>query len=125
MRRLPDRGETMRVGLVRIEAPDPGGPANRRRDPRTIVEVGATVISARGEQAPITIANISVHGCNITGDAPWLRLGQFVTIRLAEGQPMQGIVRWTRDGSAGLEFMRAVPQGHAEWHALIDSIANL
>ncbi len=98
---------------------------NRRRSPRGIVEVAAQVVSSRGERAGMTIANISVHGCSIAGNAPWLRLGGFVSVDLRGGQSMQGIVRWLRDGTAGLEFLRPVPAGHGDWHELINSIAEM
>ena len=98
---------------------------NRRKAARTMVQVGATVSSSHGQSAAMTIANISVHGCNITGEPAWLRLGGFVTVSLPKGEPMQAIVRWVRDGSAGLEFLRPVPPGHTEWHELISSIAEM
>ena len=98
---------------------------NRRRARRLLVEMPASVRSSRGDEAEMTIANISVHGCNITGPAPWLRLGGFVTVSLDSGEEMTGIVRWVRGDSAGLEFMRSVPAGHAGWHELIDSIAEI
>lgn len=98
---------------------------NRRKTPRKMVHLDARVTSSHGQSAAVTIANVSVHGCNIAGDAAWLRLGGFVSLGLASGAPMQAIVRWVRDGSAGLEFLRPVPPGHAEWHELISSIAEM
>lgn len=115
----------MASNLAEIGGPDAAMPANRRRSPRAIVEVEATVISSRGESANMTIANVSIHGCNINGAADWLRLGGFVAVQLNEGEPMNAIVRWVRAESAGLEFLRSVPAGHAVWHQLIDLIADM
>lgn len=116
----------MATMLARLEALGEAILPNRRKAPRTMVQVGAKVTSSHGQSTAMTIANISVHGCNIAGDAAWLRLGSFVTVSLnAGGEAMQAIVRWVRDGSAGLEFLRPVPPGHAEWHELISSIAEM
>ena len=73
----------------------------------------------------MTINNVSPHGCNIKGDADWLRMGSFVGVSLGAGQPLQAIVRWLRDGSAGLEFLRPVPADNAPWQELINSISNM
>lgn len=115
----------MATVLSRIDAPEADVHPNRRRAPRAMVKVEASVRSSRGEEARMTIANISVHGCNITGEAAWLRQGGFVTVELGDGEAMSAIVRWVRDASAGLEFARPVPAGHGAWHELIDSIADM
>jgi hypothetical protein len=107
------------------DMPDTALARNRRRNPRAIVEVSAQVRSSHGDETAMTIANISVHGCYISGTAPWLRLGGFVTVSLASGEAMTAIVRWVRGESAGLEFLREVPAGHGTWHDLIDSIADM
>lgn len=99
--------------------------SDRRRAPRAMVALEAEVRSSRGERASMTIANISVHGCNINGDADWLRLGSFVTVEHQAGEALSAIVRWVRGNSAGLEFLRPVPAGHAAWHNLIDLIADM
>ena len=99
--------------------------ANRRRAPRAIVDVEAMVISSRGESALMSIGNVSLHGCNIRGDAAWLRIGSFVGVGLGREKPLQAIVRWLRDSSAGLEFMRPIPADNAAWQDLISSIDEL
>lgn len=111
--------------LARIDAPGEAMLPDQRRAPRAIVAVEAEVRSSRGERASMTIANISVHGCNINGEADWLRLGLFVTVEHNAGEALSAIVRWVRGASAGLEFLRPVPAGHAAWHDLIDSIADM
>ncbi len=115
----------MATNLAKTGAPDDDLTANRRRAPRAIVEIEATVLSSRGDSAGMTIANVSIHGCNINGPADWLRLGSFVAVELNASEAMNAIVRWVRGESAGLEFLRPVPAGHASWHQLIDSIADM
>ena len=70
----------MATNLARIGEPDEAMLANRRRSPRAIVDVEATVVSSRGDSAEMTIANVSIHGCNIIGVTDWLRLGGFVAV---------------------------------------------
>lgn len=98
---------------------------SRRKVVRSVVQVEARVTSSRGDTATVTINNVSPHGCNIKCDAAWLRMGSFVGVGLGGDQPLQAIVRWLRDGSAGLEFMRPVPSGNKPWHELINSISNM
>jgi PilZ domain len=109
-----------RIGAI-SEAILPG----RRKSVRSEVQVGASVISSRGDSAAVTINNVSTHGCNIKGEATWLRIGSCVGVSLDGGPPLQAIVRWLRDGSAGLEFLRPVPAGNAAWHELINSVSNM
>ena len=97
----------------------------RRKTSRTPVNVAAKVTSSRGDSASMTIGNVSTHGCNVRGEAGWLRMGGFVSVRLTDDQPLQAIVRWVRDGTAGLEFLRPVPVGHTEWHELINTISDM
>ena len=115
----------MATSLDKFAAPGEDLVANRRKAPRAIVRVQATVVSSRGDSAAMTIANVSIHGCNINGAADWLRLGSFVAVELGASEAMNAIVRWVRGGSAGLEFLRPLPAGHAGWHELIDSIAEM
>ena len=97
----------------------------RRKEVRTMVHAEASVASSHGDSAKMTIGNVSTHGCNIRGEAAWLRIGSFVGVSLEGGPPLKAIVRWVRDDSAGLEFMRPVPSGNTAWHELINSIANM
>ena len=48
----------------------------------------------------------------------WLRSGSFVSIKLEEDPLLQGIVRWVRNGAAGVEFIHPFSADHVEWHAL-------
>jgi hypothetical protein len=115
--------------LGRIEALSEAILPGRRKATRAVVQVEAKITSAQGNCATVTINNVSPHGCNIKGDMSWLRIGSFVSVSLEGGQPLQAplqaIVRWLRDGSAGLEFLRPVPSDNAPWHELINSISNM
>ncbi len=93
----------------------------QRKVHRSRVHANALVTSSRGDSAAMTIANVSTHGCNIRGQAPWLRIGSFVGVALEDTPMLLAIVRWSRDGAAGLEFMRPVAPGNKPWHDLINS----
>jgi PilZ domain len=94
----------------------------RRRAPRTLAHAEARVASSGGDSAIMIIGNVSAHGCNVRGQADWLRLGSFVAVGIEGSVPLQAIVRWVRDGSAGLEFMRPVPSDNMAWREMLDSI---
>ena len=111
--------------LERIEALGEAILPGRRKAARAIVQVGASITSVRGDSAAVTINNVSTHGCNIKGDAKWLRIGSCVGVSLEGSQPLQAIVRWLRDGSAGLEFLRPVSPQNTAWQELINSISNM
>jgi hypothetical protein len=93
----------------------------RRKAPRTLTSTEARVASSHGDSAIMIIGNVSTHGCNVRGPADWLRLGSFVAVGIEGSAPLQAIVRWVRDDSAGLEFMRPVPSDNMAWRAMLDS----
>ncbi len=97
----------------------------QRKVHRSRVHANALVTSSRGDSAALTIANVSTHGCNVRGYAPWLRIGSFVGVALEDTPMLLAIVRWTREGTAGLEFMRPVTPGNKPWHDLINSKSNV
>jgi len=100
-------------------------PADVRRERRKVsrypAEVTALLRAASGAEAIVRLADVSTHGCNVRGEVAWLRTGIFVSIGFDEEPPLQAIVRWMRDGAAGMEFLRPVPRERKEWHALINS----
>ena len=59
------------------------------------------------------IQDISVHGCHLETDAGWMRLGQFVSLRLSSDWTIQAVVRWVRDHRAGVEFLRPITDADA------------
>jgi hypothetical protein len=93
----------------------------RRKASRYPAEVTATLLSAGGAIAEVRLADVSTHGCNVKGDVEWMRAGAFVSIGFEDEPPLGAIVRWTRDGAAGMEFLKPVPLERKEWHALINS----
>jgi hypothetical protein len=44
-----------------------------------------------------------------------------VALRLDDAEPLQAVVRWVRDGRAGLEFLRPLPPVPGPWQDLADS----
>lgn len=104
----------------------PGGRvAERRRVPRRSSWIQARLRSSYGEESEIILADVSTHGCNVKMEESWLRSGTFVSIRLEEDPLVQGIVRWVRNGAAGIEFVQPFSADHVEWHALtsLDGVA--
>jgi hypothetical protein len=95
--------------------------ANRRREPRYATWFDAQIENARGDSARIQLAEVSLHGCRISADQPWLRVGGFISISIDQGAKLQAIVRWVRDGAAGMEFLHAIPPECSEWHDLMDA----
>ncbi|MGE3691933.1 MAG: PilZ domain-containing protein [Novosphingobium sp.] len=95
-------------------------PVERRRSVRHSVFAEATITSSRGLKAGAELADLSSHGVRLVTEAPWLRLGQFVSITLESDAPVQAIVRWIRGGEAGMEFLRPIPADRTAWHAIID-----
>lgn len=85
-----------------------------RRIARQLADTVVSVTASSGEQADAAIQNVSIHGCNLQSDEPWLRLGRFITIGLDPERSVQGIVRWVRDGSTGVEFLRPISSAEAQ-----------
>ena len=94
---------------------------NRRREPRFATRFDAQIENSRGETAKALLDEVSLHGCRIKANEPWLRVGGFVSIRIEQGAGLQAIVRWMRGGSAGMEFLRPIPPDYSNWHDLMDA----
>ena len=86
----------------------------KRRISRRISGRSVIVKSAHGERAKAVIRDVSIYGCSLVGDAPWLRNGSFVAIVLSAERSVQAIVRWSRGGVSGVEFLRPIPDAEAE-----------
>ena len=84
-----------------------------RRTARRIAGAVATVRTSGGERNRARIRDVSVFGCSLVTDADWLRTGIFVTVQLAPDWSIQAIVRWARDGTGGVEFLRAISEADA------------
>lgn len=115
----------MTVKLARLEnipeVDESKAGRNRRREPRFSTWFDAHIDNGRGDSAKVQLAEVSLHGCRIQSGEAWLRVGAFVAIRIERGQPLQAIVRWNREGAAGMEFLRPIPDSCSEWHDLMDA----
>ena len=107
--------------LARLPTAANKAEAERRQSPRYSALTAATLVSSRGETAQVSMVDVSTHGCCVSCDAGWLRTGAFVAIGLDENPMLQAIVRWVRDDSAGMEFLRPIPPERSEWYALLES----
>jgi hypothetical protein len=86
---------------VAIEAPDLL--IEQRSEPRYEEVIARAVITFRGQDYPVTVANISSRGTMIESDiAP--RLGESLIIRFENCSRIHGFVRWMRDGQVGIRF---------------------
>ena len=104
----------------RIEEPQDLASPDRRRSARQSIWALATMTSPRGLTAEAELTDLSVYGVRIASEAEWLRLGQFVSIALGGEPPVQAIVRWMRDGEAGMEFVRPIASDRKVWRNLMD-----
>ena len=98
---------------------EPSG-QERRKVARAIVSASAILATAHGDRTPVMIGDVSTHGCNIRSDVAWLRTGRFVAMELGDDAPLQAVIRWVRNGAAGLEFLRPVSEDYHDWQALIN-----
>lgn len=94
--------------------------AERRREDRIKAQYRARLQFADGADNEVELADISMHGCCIRSDADGLRIGRFVSIGIDEEPKLQAVIRWVRDGLAGMEFVRPIPPERDEWHDLMD-----
>lgn len=95
-KRMPDRFEAEQVR------------PNTRRATRRVAEAVATIRNAQGEGAHARVRDVSVFGCSLATEADWLRTGMFISLVLSPDWTIQAIVRWSRDGICGAEFLRPI-----------------
>ncbi|MBV1916499.1 MAG: PilZ domain-containing protein [Sphingomonadaceae bacterium] len=103
-----------------IEEAPPSG-HTRRKEPRFAASFEARLENARGDAADVLLAEVSLHGCRVQCAESWIRTGSFISIGIADAAKLQAIVRWVRDDSVGMEFLRAIPDERTEWHDLMDA----
>jgi hypothetical protein len=101
--------------LATLEAP----PVLSRKVDRRPVTGMVIIQSNNGDRTTGRLRDISTYGCNLACDADWLRMGRFISLRLAKDWTIQAIVRWTRDGIAGIEFLRPISLQEADMIATI------
>lgn len=111
----------MSTKLARLPATSEEVGPERRQSARHPARAMAKLSSSHGEETEATLADVSMHGCCVKSKVAWLRTGTFITIGIAGESALPAIVRWVRDGSAGMEFLRPIPPECKEWHALLES----
>lgn len=74
-----------------------------RSEPRFEGVVDRAVITFRGTDYPVSVANISARGTMIESDLT-PRLGESILIRFQDCSRMHGFVRWSRNGQIGIRF---------------------
>lgn len=79
------------------------------RAPRLQIQCTAELVVA-DVTLPAEVQDISQRGVKVA--APLLKPGEEVTVRLEDMAPRKAVVRWSRQGAAGLNFMR--PLGFEE-----------
>jgi hypothetical protein len=86
---------------------------NTRRVLRFTAHTRVSVRSSHGDRSKAHIRDVSVFGCSLECDAAWLRGGMFVSIGLSSEWTVQAVVRWVREGRAGVEFLRPISEAEA------------
>ena len=81
---------------------------------RRVSDSRVVVKSSSGEKAKASIEDVSIYGCGLESDAPWMRTGSFVALDVSGERSIQAIVRWWRDGKGGVEFLRPISGNEAE-----------
>lgn len=84
-----------------------------RRTSRFLAHARVTLRSNHGDRAKGSLRDVSVFGCAVQTEAEWLRTGMFVSLGLSGDWTIQAIVRWVRDGRAGVEFLRPISEAEA------------
>jgi len=92
----------------------------RRREGRTRASNQAILRFAEGTSEEVALADISQHGCSIQSEIEGLRIGRFVSIGIGQEPVLPAVIRWVRNGAAGMEFLRPIPAERREWHELIE-----
>ena len=85
-----------------------------RRGTRRPASSLVLVTSSHGDRAKAVLRDISIYGCNLVTEATWLRMGMFSGIRLNPERTVQAIVRWAREDTCGVEFLRPIPDAEAD-----------
>ncbi len=94
--------------------PETPRPMTRKATRHSVQGMLVAVRGSQGDRATAQLNDFSAFGCNIVSDAPWLRMGCFISLRLSDDVTVQAIVRWVRNGACGVEFLRPLPYADAE-----------
>ena len=115
------RNQSASMKLHRLAASSDAAAQERRQYPRHPASAIAVVQSLYGEELEGCLVDISLHGCCVRGEAAWLKAGSFVSVSLEQEPALQAIIRWVRQGAAGMELLRPIPSERTEWHKWLDS----
>ena len=110
----------MNAPLARLTPAASATGAERRRAPRFTAWHPARLQARQGRFEEVLLTDVSTHGCCVRSDSPNLRVGAILAIGVGEHPMLPAMVRWVRDGSAGMEFLRPIPHEREEWHYLMD-----
>ncbi|HPB22088.1 MAG: hypothetical protein RL702_1029 [Pseudomonadota bacterium] len=100
----------LKLGLSPAETNRPLTRRGTRRPASSLV----LVTSSHGDRAKAVLRDISIYGCNLVSEDGWLRVGMFVGIRLSPERTVQAIIRWSREDTCGVEFLRPIPDAEAD-----------
>ncbi|MEP9359256.1 PilZ domain-containing protein [Sphingomonas sp. KR3-1] len=89
-----------------LHAPIHGDPGLTQRMPRLRVACPVGLV-AEGMRVNVPLVDVSQGGVKIEAD--FLREGDDVTVSVRGLDPHRGVVRWVRDGRAGIAFLTAIP----------------
>lgn len=78
-------------------------PSVTDRDPRSIVSMKAQLARANGDVLDIRVIDLSSNGCKILTPT-FLWVGDKVGLSVPGYASLNGVVRWSREGHAGVEF---------------------
>lgn len=111
----------MNVPLMRLPPQIDAPAVERRREHRHNAATGATLQFASGSRIAVELADVSLHGCCVRGGEGRLQQGRILSVGLGDHPMLDGIVRWVRQDTAGMEFLRPIPVERFEWHELMET----
>lgn len=83
-----------------------------KRAPRVSMRRPAVIIHEDGFEVPATILDVSSGGFRLeVTETP--RIGEFVTLQIDRGEPIDAQIRWALGNEAGGVFL--TPADYAEW----------
>lgn len=86
-----------------------------RRSERLRVTYFARCKTPAEAECDIVIVNVTPEGCCIALNGAVMSVDQHILIRLETGDALNGMVRWIRDGQAGVLFDDFVDRGRLEY----------
>lgn len=87
-------------------------PSFSKRAPRVSLRTPVIIVHEDGFEASATIVDVSSGGFRMeVTETP--RIGEFVTLRMERGEPIEAQIRWALGNEAGGVFL--TPADYAEW----------